>query len=158
MLQKMDNLIQVGKTKIAVRFIVIIFVLINSCAMIKKQDTKSEILLEINFQDFFNGDVVGFKFNDCYVFDTIKLYSDRSTGLTKLQIKILKGEINNYVLYLDKKITCESKKNDPEMTITVNGKEHKYVINMRKGLYLGFSKKDQQDLFFYQSITPFEYD
>src|SRR5687768_10360037 len=98
-------------------------IVLSSCSVNKQSgQMQNEIFLQIDFQDFFKGEQVSFKFNGCTVFDKIKLYSNSSTGLTKVQVKILKEQKDNYfILFLDKSINCKSKDTYLELMIAING-------------------------------------
>lgn len=137
-----------------------LFIFMSSCSM-NKGNTKIENtpFLEIHFQDFFKQDMVGLKINDCNIFNAIELTSDSIMGATKIQLKIYRNKDYYIVKYLDKRIICPFNGNDLKLSIAVNNNIKKeYLVEPVKGKYIGFSKKDENDLYFYQSPTPFQYD
>ena len=120
--------------------------------------TNDTSFLEIHFQDFFLNDRMGVKFNQCEVFKNLEVSSDKSTGTTGVQIKLFK-EHNSYLIrWLDKKFVCNQTNGAISLVIALNGAEHNYSIDISKGKYLGFSKKNKGELSFVQSQTSFVYD
>ena len=119
-------------------------------------------ILQIDFQDFFQGDQVGLKISDCTIIQDSALTSNKSDGFTGLSIKIYeKSDLTIKIKYLQRQINCHlNKKYDGAFALTVilNGVPSQYQIDLSKGNYIGFSKKNQRELYFRQATSRFLYD
>lgn len=126
------------------------------------QDTLTKdrkVIFEIVFQDFFNNDTISLKANDCSTFKNIILTSDKSTGMTDVKFKVYAhGRKEAEIVLKDHLIIYNYSVDQISLIIYLNGNEIKYNINLKKGAYLGFSKKNKDGLSFLQSIAPFQYD
>lgn len=156
----MDCLIK-GNKKFNTRVILLISVIILCSCWARKNSVQMnyDALLEIHFQDFFKGDRIDFTFNKCKVFEDIQLYSDSSTGLTDIRIRIVgKGASGYELCYSDKIVLCRSEDQGFDLAIKLNGNENRYTIQLDKGKYIGFSRESETELHFRQSLKPFVYD
>lgn len=119
----------------------------------------TDTVFQIDFQDFFSKDFVELKVNACNVFaDT--LTSDKSDGFTDMRINayLKKGEPTYFIKYKDKSVECSSEKEGLNLIVTLNGYQNKFKIDFAKGKYIGFSKKNKNELYITQSEKPFVYD
>lgn len=134
-----------------------VLLFVSSCSS-SKLGTNMETTLEIDFQDFFKNDTVGFKFNECPIFTDVNLNSNHSTGLSSVILKIYKkGNRNYHIKYSGSSIECNTLQEKVEVTVIMNGVPSKFFIDVNAGKFIGFSKKGQAELYFYQSQKPFEY-
>jgi hypothetical protein len=141
-------------------FLALVFLVLGVYGTAQNLSKKeSRMVFEIDFQDFFNSDTISLRVNDCINFKNIVLTSNKSTGLTD---KIFKGYTYGkdqvIIFFKGSSNICNYSTNQIFLFISLNGEEKKYTIDIRKGSYLGFSKKGNDNLTFLQSITPFQYD
>ncbi|HPN68359.1 MAG TPA: hypothetical protein PLZ32_02540, partial [Saprospiraceae bacterium] len=134
----------------------LLLVLNTGCISINRNSIMQENKMIISFQDFFENDTVTCKFNDCLILDSKILNSRKDVGNTGLTLTISKGKVLLNNTSLD--INCLTDiKNENFVTILLNGHEETFKIDLSKGVYIGFDKKDKH-LYIIQSKTPFEYD
>jgi hypothetical protein len=138
------------------------FLLLNAYSfnMSKKNINLEKILLfEIDFQDFFENDRASLRLNNCIIFENVQLVSDKSEGLTDIILKGYWCEKNKIeIIFKKKSVICNFSEHKIDLLILFNNKEKPYLIDLRKGKYLGFSKKNSDELVFNQSLKPFVYD
>jgi len=121
--------------------------------------TKKEVIFQIDFQDFFHNDTVTLRINDCLVFKDHQLTSEISTGLTDARVKgYLDDEMQISIFFSSESHLCMYSKDKISISIVLNHYIKKYVVDLSKGRYIGFSKKDKNELSFSQSQKPFIYD
>jgi hypothetical protein len=129
----------------------------NTAATFMKNETES--ILEIDFQDFFKSDMITLKLNNCIIFENASLVSNKSTGLTDARLKVYwNGKEGFKIIYKGNPIICKPAQKEITLLVSVNGKESKYFIDLKKGKYIGFSKKGDHDLLLSQSPSAFQYD
>lgn len=133
--------------------------IINSCAS-EKDSNNSEMIFTIDFQDFFERDTVTLQVNNCVVFEDLILTSDKSTGITSIQVVYNhKGYLKLLSSGKEKEINCQLKENSEYVIkVLVNGESNSFRVDLDKGGYLGFDKKTGNKLQLNQSQVAFEYD
>jgi phosphoribosylformylglycinamidine (FGAM) synthase-like amidotransferase family enzyme len=118
-----------------------------------------QTIFQVDFQDFFQNDTVTLGINGCSIFSNKLLTSDRSTGLTSA---IVKAQLTNNaqikVYFNGQSFLCMYSKDKIFISIIFNHFEKKYEVDLSKGKYIGFSKKDKHELIISQSKRPFIYD
>jgi hypothetical protein len=124
-----------------------------------KMGNERKMVFEIVFQDFFENDTILLRINKCDKFKNIVLTSNKSTGLTD---KIFKGyhygKDQVKVFLNGSPIICNYSTYQISLVIILNGAEKSYSINLKKGIFLGFSKWNNNDFSFTQSAKPFQCD
>lgn len=144
--------------KYCVGFIIMVVMLCSTLEQDRACMNDSSIL-EIHFQDFFVNDKVRLTINDCEVFRSLTLKSNELFGSTGLKVIITKGGKTEILLsFLTEKKVCKSKGQTIKIVILVNDRENKFVVDPRNGKYVGFSKKNGDELIMLQSQLSFEYD
>jgi hypothetical protein len=136
----------------------ILFSLLFSCKGFNQHNVKKIINeMEIDFQDFFKEDIVSVRINDCSIIEDEVVTSNQIIGYTGFRIKVISP---NKVSYRDKHKTLLCSFNleaNVKVFVTLNGNEELFEIDLSRGHYIGFDKKDEQ-LLLSQSKEPFEYD
>ncbi|MCK9447338.1 MAG: hypothetical protein M0Q41_00010 [Bacteroidales bacterium] len=122
-------------------------------------NTKTETLLEIDFQDFFKEDTVSFNIEGCNVFSNLVLTSDEILGMTEISVQVIKETSRTILIKYQENEERRSFKADKSIQISVilNGKENVFEIDPTKGKYIGFGKKIDE-IYMLQSQQPFEYE
>ena len=141
------------------RMLKILYILImftGSCSP-SKLSKNMKTTLKIDFQDFFKDDKISLKFNDCTVLTDVTVNSNESTGLSSVRLKVYKKDKYYEIYYSGSSTNCIQNNDNIEITVLLNGKTHKFLIDINAGKFIGFSKKEQVELFFYQSKKSFEY-
>jgi len=135
--------------------VVICCVLLNSCSM----NTKTETLLEIDFQDFFKEDTVSLNMEDCNVFSNLVLTSDEILGMTEISVQVIKETSRTILIkYQESEERCPFKSDKSlQVSVILNGKKNVFDIDPTKGKYIGFGKKIDE-IYMLQSEHPFEYE
>lgn len=130
------------------------YLLFISCSM----HTSNEILI-IDFQDFFDKDIVSCYIQDCKIFENLELTSDKSIGLTDISViisEIKKGKI--IAKYSNKLVNCSiNSRKKAKITIDLNDKPYIFNIDFSKGKFIGIESNNGQ-ISLTQSKYPFEYD
>lgn len=153
----MANLTAGNKDYSMLKPLYILLMFVSSCSS-SKLSTNMETTLEIDFQDFFKNDKVSLEFNGCSILVDAILNSDESTGLTSVRLKVYKkGDKNYQIIYSGLSTNCVAKDDKIEIIVVLNGKPNKFLIDVNAGKFIGFSKKNQTELFLNQSKNPFEY-
>ena len=115
--------------------------------------------LRIMFADFYDSDTLTMYINDNMIITNYILNSDPSLGITSLHFD---GAIVNRMAQLkclNKKFKFKVVDNKLRLSIILNGRCSKIVIDLKKGGYIDFSKKNNKnELDIFQSKTPFQYD
>jgi hypothetical protein len=115
--------------------------------------------LRIMFADFYSNDTLTMYINDKIIVTDYILNSDPSLGLTTLHFDgaIVKKMV--LLKYLSKEFKYKVTDNKLRLSIILNGRCTKVVIDLKKGGYIDFSKKNNKnELDIFQSKTPFQYD
>jgi hypothetical protein len=125
-------------------------------------DTPKDPMLQIDFQDFFQKDRIALKVSDCTIIQDSAVTSDRSDGFTGLSIRIYQTDAAAItVKYLQQEVKCKSSckySGTFSITVILNGIPSRYQVDPSKGKYIGFSKKNQHELYFRQATSRFLYD
>ena len=121
--------------------------------------TKKEMVLRIDFQDFFENDTVSLYFEDAKIFKDLIVNSDEILGMTDISLEVIKENSNNFVVKNQKtEIKCSPRSNRYfNILVILNAKRNEYEIDISKGKYIGFGKK-VNEVYMTQSKEPFEYD
>lgn len=120
---------------------------------------KDELILSIDFQDFFEEDKVSFLINDCLVFKNRILTSDKIDGLTDIIIKIKKENSASVIFINNKeKVKCKTIDDSVELKIYVNEIENTFTLDLSNGKFVGLEKMNNNRLRLNQSKRQFEYD
>ncbi|NII28583.1 hypothetical protein HB364_26100 [Pseudoflavitalea sp. X16] len=153
---KLVNLIGANKSKIG---LICIAFLGLCCSITQKKPYAENTFLMVDFQDHFNNDIVGLKFNNCIVFSGEHITTKFPVGFANFRVRFLKERKNKYrVLYSDKMIVCKSREKVLKLVVQLNDSEHEFFIDLGKGKYIGFSKKNKKELYFFQKNKPFVYE
>lgn len=143
------------------RYIIILLSLL-SCSSIQRNFQEKEMILSVDFQDNFEGDIVSFKTNDCEVFNNKKLYSHPNFGFTDISVKFIENEYE-LIMFIEnngkvvKKKKC-TKLDDILISIKVNNNLNQYRVDISEGKYIGFTSRLGNRLYIEQSHYPFGYD
>lgn len=137
-------------------YFLLIFTL--SCSSSTNILSNESILFKVDFQDFFINDTINLKLNDCPIVSGIILNSDNSLGVSNFRLAVYNKADNNYrVTFSEKNIVCKGAGSNIWLNIELNGNLNKFKIDLKQGMYIGFSKKNKTSLSFFQSKKPFEY-
>lgn len=130
----------------------------NSCESENK--SSDEMVFTIDFQDFFDDDEISLQINNCVVFEGLHLKSDPSTGITNVQVILThKGNLKLLQSSKEKEIDCRlNERSEYVIEVVVNGNQNSFILDLNKGRYLGFDKKENNAVQLNQSHTAFEYD
>jgi hypothetical protein len=111
------------------------------------------------FADFYSNDTLTMYINDNIIVTDYILNSDPSLGLTNLYFD---GTIENRMAnlnYLNKNLKFKVTDNKLRLSIILNSRCSKFIIDLNKGGYIDFSKKNKKnEMDIFQSKTPFQYD
>lgn len=141
--------------------IVAIFLFVNCTCVSANQsiDTLKESVLEIDFQDFFKQDRISLSINDCLVFKDLLLSSDKIDGFTGVSVRLyLLKNSKVLVKYMDKELTYKMGTGKLTIKVLLNNNENSYILDIKKGKCIGFSKKNENNLLMNQSNRSFQYD
>ena len=126
---------------------------------VKKMTDSNGNILQIDFQNFFDRDSVTLAINNCVILEDYLITSSKIDGFTGLSIKIGRQDRGKAVVsYLNKKIICNHFTGEISMSVTLNKKRLRYVIDLTKGMYVGLSKLGNDELSFVQTDKAFVYD
>ena len=132
----------------------------HSCSSTKQNmDISKGTILEIDFQDFFQRDKIGLNLRDCLILKDTLLTSNKTDGFTGLSVKVFSS--NNeivWVKYLNKEVECKINPQKIPITVFLNEKASCYEVDLSKGKFIGFSKRNETELYFNQATTSFVYD
>jgi hypothetical protein len=134
----------------------LIFTLSYCSAFRSDEITLKELKLSISFNDYFINDTISLYVNDCLIFKNKVVSSDQILGYTGITIDISR---NGSYTTRGKIIELHCKTNISDLNnlrIHFNGLKKIYVIDLRKGKFIGFDKHEE-DLQLYQLNLPFEY-
>jgi len=115
------------------------------------------IIMQVDFQDFFENDTVALKINDCLIFTNAILKSHDIIGITDMSVKFEQKGEGYKCAFKDSSVTCDRFHSNVKIQITLNRVLREYNINVDNGKYIGFSKKSKNDLDLIQSVSPFHY-
>lgn len=115
-------------------------------------------ILVIDFQDYFKNDTISLGIGCQSVFTNMIVNSEPSTGLTDLTVKFFIVEEGVQVQYGAEFVFINKLTSPVEIILCLNGYSSKYLIDLDKGKYIGFSKKTDKSFYFYQAKEAFEYD
>jgi hypothetical protein len=133
-----------------------VLLLCNSCIISQQKKIKVEKIV-IDFQDFFKNDTVSIYFNNCQLFENKILNSNQVLGHTGVTLQINNQNdvmLGNTALNIHCTVNL---KLENEVNIILNGNMERFIIDLSKGIYIGFDKKEKH-LYLLQSKMPFEYD
>lgn len=153
---KQGDLIGASKDKI----IFLILVLLGlGCSINQKKSHIKNTFLVVDFQDYFNNDTVGLKFNNCSIFSGERITTKSPVGFANFRASFFKERKNKYkILYSGKMTMCKSSDKFLKLIVQLNGSEHEFFINLDKGKYIGFSKKNDKELYIFQNLRAFIYE
>jgi len=121
---------------------------------------RGKLLFQIDFQDFYQEDILSLKIGDVILVNEHILTSDPSDGLTDMFLFFYKeknkirAETSTHEVYY-----IPNTSPNLELHIFLNGKETVHVFNRKKGKYLGISKWDDTNkLDIIQSKRHFQYE
>ncbi|HZY37490.1 MAG TPA: hypothetical protein VFE53_12620 [Mucilaginibacter sp.] len=140
------------------KLFVVLMVMLLSKSSITNTPATDAMLLQIDFQDFFVNDKADLKINNVLILKDVVLSSDRSTGFTGIIVVINKLNENTAQVHY-KSVNVDVELRDSiKVDIFLNGVENVFIVDGGKGKYVGFSKKDANQLYFMQRATHFVYD
>ena len=123
--------------------------------------TDENMILEIDFQDFFENDTVSLTLDSCLIFKNMKITSNSVLGLvTSISIQVYRVETNIILVKYNKSDTyCYLDDFDKiKIKIVINGKENQIPVNLDNGKYIGLSKGKSNKVDAEQSKFSFGYD
>lgn len=132
-------------------------ILNTGCMITNKQNYSSDEKMVLAFQDFFDNDTVSVKVNHCTILKDKLLKSDEIIGYTRIILTVNKANkvfLGSNLVSTNCSVDLKEKNS---VTIILNGNETVFEIDLAKGAYIGFDKKDK-GLYLIQSKIPFEYD
>jgi hypothetical protein len=153
----MENLITASKRLNNLCFICCIFSFISSCYA---QGNKVNTYAEIRFEDRFSNDTINFYLNGEALLISTLLNSDKSDGLTNIQINIYReGDVFYAVTSINKVRKKFLKLNESfKMEVVLNGKNNSFETTIEKGKFIGFSNDGKGLILFNQSYVQPKYD
>ena len=137
-------------------FYSILVVLSTSFINVNKRCVMQEEVMVLSFHDFFENDTVTCKINNCAMFENKVMNSHKVIGYTGVELTITKDEILLGTSVLKTHCLIDLKK-ESNVTIILNGYEENFKVDLKQGVYIGFSKKGKRSNLI-QSRIPFEYD
>src|ERR1700678_4389712 len=122
----------------------LVLLLVSGYSKTTQIDTAGiQAIFQVDFQDHFQNDTVSLEINGCSIFSRKLLTSDRSTGLTSA---IVEAQLTNNeqikINFNGQSSLCTYSEGKIFMSIVLNNFVKKYEIDLSKGKYIGFSKKD----------------
>lgn len=149
------------KLKTMVKFILFFYLMSAnySCtSSYQNMRNDNDLLFEIVFQDYFSNDMIELKLNNCSIFSD-SLTSSKILGVTKMRILAYKGTGLTYsIKIINKFVECNSNKDEINLEVVMNGHKDKFKVDLKKGRYIGFNKKNKNEVDIIQSMNPFVYD
>lgn len=124
----------------------------------KTQVKGYEVVLQIDFQDFFELDTMSMSIDNFTVFKDIVVNSGTVLGLTDVQVQLKKQKDYFICSFRETTNKCPDIGKFVKIKVLVNGVKSEYNIDIGKGKFIGFSKKSNNKLLFVQANSPFEYD
>ena len=89
----------------------------------------------------------------------MSLISDKSEGLTNVQVKVhTYNKSKLEVVFGKKSMMCNLDNNKINLSVLFNNTHLQFIIDLSKGKFIGFSKKSKNELILNQSAKPFIYD
>lgn len=141
--------------------ILLVFILsLGLCCTTNRQNIeKQEVFLQVDFQENFENDNIGLKFNNCVIFAKEQVETFHPVGFTKLRVTIAKDRKKNYkVTYYDQTITCRYNGKVIKLFVELNGNVNEFLIDRALGKYIGFSKENDKRLGIRQQELPYLYE
>lgn len=132
------------------------FIYLMACAAPNQKRVES--IFEIDFQDYFKNDTISLAIDSQSVVSNLIVNSDTSVGLTALSVRFFIIEEGVQVKYGAESVLINKLTFPVEIILSLNGYRNKYLIDLNKGKYVGFSKKIDKSFYFYQADEAFEYD
>ena len=132
------------------------FISLMACAAPNQKRVES--IFEIAFQDYFKNDTISLAIDSQSVVSNLIVNSDTSVGLTALSVRFFIIEEGVQVKYGAESVLINKLTFPVEIILSLNGYRNKYLIDLNKGKYVGFSKKIDKSFYFYQADEAFEYD
>lgn len=132
------------------------FISLMACAAPNQKRVES--IFEIDFQDYFKNDTISLAIDSQSVVSNLIVNSDTSVGLTALSVRFFIIEEGVQVKYGAESVLINKLTFPVEIILSLNGYRNKYLIDLNKGKYVGFSKKIDKSFYFYQADEAFEYD
>lgn len=130
-----------------------------SSQFLKNKNSEEKLYFAIDFQDFFDNDMVTLIIDDCTIFKNAILTSDKIDGMTDVSLKVT-SQNSMFIITLNnqKEVRCENEGDFLLLTIVVNEVENTFQIDLNNGKYVGFDKTTTNELRLHQSQIQFEYD
>ncbi len=139
------------------KFLLIALFLMKSIISFSQEEPS--LIFQIDFQDFFNKDIISLSINDKRIVENECITSEPSMGLTKLRIKCNKSNDQVLIQVLGKDYVQHLKLNRKiNFKLELNGSKFTYKIDLLKGKYIGFSKRGSNQLYLRHFQQPFMYD
>lgn len=132
------------------------FGIINKSASAYATNNKDTTLV-ITFEDYYKNDEINLDVNYKCIFKG-EVVSSYKVGVTDVEVAFVKKNKSYIVCTYGNKYILIKNRPRLNLTVTLNGKISKFLIDLRLGKYLGLSKKDGNQFYLRQSKTPFFYD
>jgi hypothetical protein len=130
------------------------------CASTKSADASvtnsQDTVLIIAFEDHFKNDEISLAINNKSIFKG-EVISSHQAGVTDMELVFIKRNRLTLCNYENKYISVKTKLRQ-NITVKLNGRINKFLIDLKVGKYVGLSKKDGNKFYLWQSKTPFFYD
>jgi len=140
------------------KLLLVLILMLVSKSSITNTPKTDNMLMDIEFQDYFVNDKIDLKINNVLICKDVVVNSSESTGFTDVTIIINKLDKNLAQIHYSN-LTSNIKLTDKiKIDIFLNGVENVFVVDGSKGKYVGFSKKDGNQLYFMQRTRRFVYD
>ena len=118
---------------------------------------QKDTLLVVTFEDHFKNDELNFKINDKYIFKG-EIVSSNTVGYTDIEIVFTMKKPSKMLCAYGHNYIVTKYKNTQLLTLMLNGKTTKFLVDLKLGKYLGLSKKKENQLYLRQSKVSFFYD
>jgi hypothetical protein len=128
----------------------------SSSNALQKQAPKPLVFV-LSIDDFFKNDELSLTLNKVTILDK-EVVSSNVVGNTGLNFNFYTLSPNKLFVQYGGKELYISHAYKLNMVLMLNGKKRSIIIDLKKGKYIGLSKKDINDFFITQSKTPFIYD
>lgn len=116
----------------------------------------SSVLCQIDFQEGFSNDTLDIKINDVEIIKDGVLNTNPDLGVTKLKFRVYQiGKKRDSIAILENYVFCPHYKS-PIIQINYKGVTTTYVINLKKGKYIGINRHEKI-ITLVQSKTQFYY-
>jgi hypothetical protein len=112
---------------------------------------------EIDFQEGFKKDIISLEINQYSIFKNRVAICNRQS-LTNTFVKVYLFDEGGLITFCDESLKINKITFPIVLTISLNDNLNEFTIDLEKGKYIGFGKKNNSELEFYQSKIPFPYD